>query len=537
MLVAGDSHSHPSAYGKAEKTVLIRDPLSLLPTLPRVVSPYEEIAVPVSVFVMKEGVRQVKISLQAGEHFELLGEKEQHLSFDEPGEKIILYHIRSRGLIGMGQLHFQAESGKENEESVINLAVQAPGSSQIQHQQQVLEPGESWTAQAKAFGLMGSNKLSLEVSSTLPLHLDARLNYLIRYPHGCIEQTTSSVLPQLALNDVMSLSLKQQGKIKTNINAAIERLQSFQTANGGFSYWPAGAAAHTWGSSYAGHFLLLAEQQAYVVPVEMRKAWLNFQQEKARHWQVNTDGTANQVYRLYTLALAGKPELGAMNRLKESKKLSAANRWRLAATYQLAGLMAVARELTQITPYSAVQRDDATFGSALRDQALMLDAIAELGDYQRGKDLADSIAKSLSSDRALNTQETAYALLAMMHYSGSNTVDPGFRFGQLFAGKEDMIDVYSNVYQHDLTPFSLQQDAKIRLTNDSEKRLYITLYSEGVPDNTTTRVSNAFGVSVGSNYTTREGASLQHIQHGMDVLATVTVRNLKSYTLKNLALM
>ena len=33
-------------------------------------------------------------------------------------------------------------------------------------------------------------------------------------------------------------------------------IQNFQTADGGFSYWPGGSVSDEWGTNYAGHFLL-----------------------------------------------------------------------------------------------------------------------------------------------------------------------------------------------------------------------------------------------------------------------------------------
>jgi uncharacterized protein YfaS (alpha-2-macroglobulin family) len=106
----------------------------------------------------------------------------------------------------------------------------------------LLAAGEKWVCEQSAFGIEGTNKLQLEVSSLPPLNLGRRLEYLIRYPHGCVEQTTSSVFPQVYLPSLLSLSADDQQKVKKNVTAGIERLQRFQLANGAFTYWP--------GSSY-----------------------------------------------------------------------------------------------------------------------------------------------------------------------------------------------------------------------------------------------------------------------------------------------
>jgi uncharacterized protein YfaS (alpha-2-macroglobulin family) len=90
------------------------------------------------------------------------------------------------------------------------------------------------------------------------MNLERRLDYLIQYPHGCVEQTTSSVFPQLYLSTLVKLDEQKKRAIDANIRAGIDRLRLFQIAGGGFTYWPGSAANfyNDWASNYAGHFLL-----------------------------------------------------------------------------------------------------------------------------------------------------------------------------------------------------------------------------------------------------------------------------------------
>ena len=93
----------------------------------------------------------------------------------------------------------------------------------------------------------GTNKVTLEVSSMPNINLTKRLNYLIRYPHGCVEQTTSSVFPQLHLSTLLELNADEKKKIESNIKAGIERLRNMQLSNGGIGYWPGANMANEWG--------------------------------------------------------------------------------------------------------------------------------------------------------------------------------------------------------------------------------------------------------------------------------------------------
>ncbi|PIX36079.1 MAG: hypothetical protein COZ59_03030, partial [Bacteroidetes bacterium CG_4_8_14_3_um_filter_31_14] len=69
-----------------------------------------------------------------------------------------------------------------------------------------MEPGNTVEIPYTPIGIEGTNKITLELSAIPPLNLEKRLKYLISYPHGCIEQTTSSVFPQLYLADLVDLT-------------------------------------------------------------------------------------------------------------------------------------------------------------------------------------------------------------------------------------------------------------------------------------------------------------------------------------------
>ncbi len=74
MVVAGTTTAKPAAYGSAEKSVYVRQPLMILPTMPRVVGPGEEISVPVSVFAMNDSVRDVRLTIAPDSMFEIVGD-------------------------------------------------------------------------------------------------------------------------------------------------------------------------------------------------------------------------------------------------------------------------------------------------------------------------------------------------------------------------------------------------------------------------------------------------------------------------------
>ncbi|HRF39096.1 MAG TPA: hypothetical protein PK198_09925, partial [Saprospiraceae bacterium] len=106
--------------------------------------------------------------------------------------------------------------------------------------------------------------------------LGERLDYLLQYPYGCLEQTLSGGFPQLYVGRLIELNENQKKTVPNNIKATIERLKKFQTSNGGFAYWPGEQQPDQWSTSYAGHFLLEAKALGYAVPDNMLDNWLKF---------------------------------------------------------------------------------------------------------------------------------------------------------------------------------------------------------------------------------------------------------------------
>src|SRR5690606_23680126 len=248
MVVAGQE----GAYGSAEKTAAVKKPLMLLATVPRVLGPGETIQLPVTVFGLEPQVRQAKVTLSSNAFFEVLGESTKEVSFPQPGEQMVYFDVKIRSQVGIGKFKITASSGKESAEENVELDVRNPNPYLTNVMEQTLEPGASWNTAFNAVGMPGTNSGVLEVSTIPAMNLGKRLEYLIQYPHGCVEQTTSSVFPQLALSQLMDLGEKQTAEIDRNVKAGLNRLKGFRLTNGGLGYWPGAGEADEWSTNYVG---------------------------------------------------------------------------------------------------------------------------------------------------------------------------------------------------------------------------------------------------------------------------------------------
>lgn len=136
--------------------------------------------------------------------------------------------------------------------------------------------------------------------------------------------------------------------------------------------------------------------------------------QEANNWQ-QWQSELQQAFRLYTLALAGAPEYGAMNRMKEQPGLSIQAKWRLAAAYALTGKMKPAEELvynaeTTVIPYSSMNQ---IYGSSDRDEAMILETLLLMNRERDALQQAKVVSKNLSQENWFSTQSTAFALMAM----------------------------------------------------------------------------------------------------------------------------
>ncbi|MGN6491967.1 MAG: alpha-2-macroglobulin family protein [Agriterribacter sp.] len=530
MVVAANE----GAYGFAEKAVAVKKPLMLLGTLPRVLGPAETIKLPVTVFAMESNIKNVTVALQNNNYLEPAGTATQQVHFNEPGEQMVYFDVRVKETTGIGKVKLVASSGNEKADYEVELDVRNPNPVVTNVVSEILNAGQSWNQSAVPIGIPANSKATLEISSIPPINLEKRLDYLIQYPYGCIEQTTSAAFPQLVLNQLTDLSERRKAETERNIRSTIERYKNFQRPDGGFSYWPGLTESDEWGSNYAGHFLLKAQERGYIVPADMIQQWLTYQRGKANNWAPSTTnfygGDLTQSYRLYLLALAKSPELGAMNRLKEFKYLSPEAKWRLAAAYQLAGQKKTAENLIAGLPVTFEKRKSPgmTYGSNLRDQAMVLETLTLMGKRNEAGALLKTISADLAGESWYSTQTTAYSLIAIAAYCGTNPSGEKIVADVSVNGKKVPVNSKSYI---SLTPVSVTESNKnVSIRNKGNNLLYVRLVTQGRPvtGENIQYANNPDVLSLSVHYLMPDGkpvANIENLAQGTDFVAKVTIKN------------
>ncbi|TDQ11659.1 alpha-2-macroglobulin family protein [Pedobacter metabolipauper] len=525
MVVAGQD----GAYGFAEKSVAVKKPLMLLATLPRVIGPGETFTLPATVFATENNLKKVTVQLQA-QNLQVVGSKTQQLAFKQPGEQLAYFEIKAPEITGIAKVKIIAQSGSEKAVYDVEIDIRNPNPYVTNVVSATIQPGTSWNLSYQPLGMAGTNSASVEVSSIPPINLKKRLGYLMQYPHGCVEQTTSSVFPQLFLDRLTALTETQKATAERNIKAGIAKLRGFQTTDGGLAYWPGDAAADEWGTNYAGHFLVEAQSKGYTLPVGMFDELVRYLKAKAGNWSPNSTnfygGDLSQSYRLYVLALAKRPDIAAMNRLRGFEYLSVAAKWRLAAAYKLAGQADAANGLirgleTQVKPYNQL---GGTYGSDVRDEAMILETLTLLGRKAEAAQLLQPLAVKLGNDTWYSTQTTAYSLLAVAKFCGQNSSAANLKYNYTFNGKKGKVDakdyINSNV---------LAAAGTVALTNTGNRVLFTRLILQGQPaaGQNNFQPNNPDILDINVSYKLLNGKALDPalLKQGTDFYAEVTIKN------------
>jgi alpha-2-macroglobulin len=525
MVIAANQ----SAFGATDKAVAVKKPLMVLGTLPRVLGPGEIVDLPVAVFAMEDNVTQVTVQIEANELLSIVGPDKKQTMFDQIGDQMITFKLKAMENAGIARITINASGDGEDAEHNIELNIRHPNRPVTDVYQTRLKDSGDWDQNINNPGIPGTNTAMLEISRIPPLNLGRRLQFLIRYPHGCVEQTTSAAFPQLYIAKLLSLPEEKQRETEKNVKSAIDKLRNFQTGNGGFSYWPGYYDYDSWSSNYAGHFLVEAQKMGYAVPELVLNRWLRFQKNQALSWVTGPRRSALiQSYRLYTLALAGKPELGAMNRLKEDTRLNNTAKWRLAAAYILAGQEAAANE---IASRSDLQTDNYreltyTYGSGLRDKSMILESLSILGRTDQAAELVEQISEELCSQKWLSTQTTAYALIAMARYAGISAGNIKMKFDYTWNQVvEKNQETSQPVYQQMLDPDQKNLN-RIQMVNEGETVIYPRVIMEGIPK-VGSETAGENGMALKVSYKTMEGVKVNpgKFEQGSDFIVEIMVKN------------
>ncbi|AII51249.1 alpha-2-macroglobulin family protein [Hymenobacter sp. APR13] len=442
------------AFGSAEHTMKVADPVVISTALPRFLSPDDTAYVLVTMTnTLNHGVTGY-VGMQAtGALFRtkpgsagpnLVGEELVSIG---AGKEIQLgFRVLAKNAIGIGTLtpNFFNSNTNESFKETIEIPVRPASPLQKRTGAGVVAGGAAQQLNLRTDFLPSSLRSQLVVSRSPMTEFAKDLRYLLQYPYGCLEQTVSAAFPQLYYGDLAATLGQKNGpgtkhqalstKYNPNyhVQEAIRKVEAQQMYNGSLSYWPGGDYDNWWATAYAAHFLLEAQQAGFDVNKNVLDRVLRYLQARVRKREtdtyniIQTGGVIQPVtlakkeisYSLYVLAVAGRPDAVGLNYYKANRKLLPEDsRWVLACAFALSGNQRSYREAlpTRFGVQSIAGRQlDGAFSSPIRDEALVLNALlaADPANAQVNV-LARQLSRQVKQAGWLSTQERAFALLAL----------------------------------------------------------------------------------------------------------------------------
>ena len=518
MVVAG----HDKAYGSAEKAVAVTSPLMVLSTLPRILSEGETVTLPVNIFSMEEGSRTVKVDVSVEGPAHIEGSSSESLSFNASGDKVARFALASDGE-GLVTVKINAVSGSLRYSDEISVMVRNPNPETVSVREFEIPAGRSVKVSPE-----GTTVLSL--AGFPAVNASGMFAKMKGYPYDCTEQLSARGLVMLHLMGLLSES--EQAEAREIIPQIIESLYARQGKDGGFVCWKGGTRTDTWVSSMAGQFLTEAAGAGFPVEGKVLTAWQGYQNKICQAYRAAGNSVfteLDQAYRLYTLAVAGKAQTSAMNRLKESDAMGYRATWMLAAAYAVEGKASVAKELVSRITNAAFEENgqsNPTYGSSLRDKAVALDAMALSELSARTMSLASEVARYVNGSSYYSTDDAAFVAVAMDHLAAkvpSRTVSAQIGGAGVDSGRP---------------VHTVGIDSPVEVKNTSEGPLFATVVNIGKKPAGESVKASANGLSISVSYTDANGKTLNvaSLAQGTEFTSTVTVRNTGISPVDNLAL-
>ncbi|MFO1522583.1 MAG: MG2 domain-containing protein [Kiritimatiellia bacterium] len=394
---------------------------------------------------------------------------------------------------GVARVTFAAGEGDLRYEETLDLAVRPARSSVVESGAFAVPPGETRSFDWPAGFALPSVRDRLCVAGLPSLSFSGGLEYLFRYPYGCLEQTTSTSFPLLYLVDLAELTDPRGRSREENaarIQSGIARVLSMQLSDGWLALWPSSRDAYPYGSIYAAHFLTEAARAGYEVPQAPFKDLLKAINSSLSSWNdggATANGFNDQeiAYALYVLALNGQWNEGWSARLEEKKdNLAVSARILNAAAKAVSGRREEAAKMLQAVSPSALaattpRKLGGSLNSPVQDLSLLLSAWLEVDPANAAvPDLARRLeATQKGGNGWYTTHDNALALMALGKFAARVAADQK-------AFEADIVIGPAKHAASTAKALSLKPDAaldKVVITNRGPGTAYVSWMRAGIP--------------------------------------------------------
>jgi uncharacterized protein YfaS (alpha-2-macroglobulin family) len=423
--------SEDDRYGVGSSVFSVNRALMIRPALPRSLRAGDRFEASAIITRRGDAVGKVRVNAQVS-GAQLIGAAEREIEVGKQASVEVRFPVEVT-TAGEARFELTASSGGEQDRVALTRQVQSPAALEA-----TAVYGRTEQAEAQQLGDLSAMRediggLTLGLSSTALVGLDAALTELLEYPYACTEQLASRLLPLAPLAGLAErYGLVPPKNLAAELEAGVGEILKRQRGDGGFGLWRSSRETHPWTSAYALWVLWQARQAGARLPERVFEHGVSYLRSVLGGARETSEQWATAALMADVLGELGQPDPEYVSQLFEHRKelpafaraflLHAAARGAQAAEVvpvlqrELESLVTLHGEKAQIEEPHADQFAE-QFDSAARTEALVLWALLAAEPRHT---LAPALARGLLERRAAghwrSTQESAYALLALDAY-------------------------------------------------------------------------------------------------------------------------
>jgi uncharacterized protein YfaS (alpha-2-macroglobulin family) len=439
MAVAFDAEGR---VGSADRQVTIKKPLMIQAVVPRFVYPDDKLRIEALVYNGTDKSGKVTVNCTCKGLFLDSNKATQCGELKSDGSISLPFLVDVTGR-KKATVTFKASMGDINDAVEVTLPILESGTKRTDVIS--LTPNENGEMGVKvpAERIPGSTSLEIVMSATALSELKDAVQYLMQYPNGCIEQTTSTAYPLVVLKDLLPIIGVEvdMADLKKFSEAGVRRILSFQTPSGGLSYWPGSSEPHAFATAFGLTALIAAKDRGYDVPTKALDAMADFLEQSLRQGTISgemphggmADGDTRALF-VMTLGRLGRPQQAYINSLWNNRKeLTPFGLSFLAIAIKelpgdhsllepvLAEVKNAAQQNNNEAWYDGNRKGGWSFDSPLRTHAAAVLASAISGDGLTTK-LLSGLLKRRTYGMWGNTQENVFGIMGV-HAASVNSIE------------------------------------------------------------------------------------------------------------------
>jgi len=463
--------------GAAQERMIVADDVIATPSIPRFLAPQDSIHLPVSVYNTTNSTVNANISIKTEGPVKIISNSSQSTSLSPNQETSVPFKAVATNAVGIAKIIVTTQYNGKTVTDITEISVRPASPLYIQNGAGEIKSGISQNIAIPNNYIPNTQRSTLVISKFPAAQFAQHIKYLIGYPHGCLEQTTSKLFAMLYAEEIARAAGSDELKgesVNYYIKQGIQKIESMQLPNGDFSYWQGvSSEGNWWASVYATHFLLEAQKAGYSIDKKVLEKSLSYIAKRSAEnstynyvsYTSNTSSgdysgktikkIANKeiIYGLYVLALANQADYASMNYYKNHPELLSKD-----TKYLLAGAFALTNQRSSIQYLIADKFESEktekqlsnNFDSEIRADAIILSVLADINPNHPA---IPQLIRRFGEDKSnmyWNTQERAFVCLGVgklakiqANHNITATIKDGTQT-HTFTGKELSLSLKTN---------------------------------------------------------------------------------------------